>query len=604
LHFAGRFTADVSTYNNTDANFQINGFDPNASPLWNPTGSGDFSISAAVTAVCYEDGSTATTAQQDSLVGMTVFGMAPGGGAAGKLVDLDPDQQTVSQIWCLQVSVGNAISGAFVVAAFTDMWLRMPGNPGMEGAGAVYQSQLAAPAWTDPGASKLFTQLRAAAADRPLSIRFNLDAMIAGSTNPLFRTGRVVGTIGVSQAHDPQHVTRGRQLFSMNPGFGNAVAVVDRAARKVVVDLGNLLPVGGTGGGLPEPLQDNGAISVGTAAAPDLLGTLRSTTYTAPEWYPQTAGIVDLPAGRRLSDAELDTIAGTVLQIAAGTSGAIAQEQNGGQWVRADAFVYRLDPGEVANVTLYATSFGEPLAGASIACGLDPNTLNNTPASALPDIAKQPVVVVTDANGVATLSLTAGDPGHARAAADIDGQVYGVRPVLQTGGPAPVINPLDFISILIFSGYQIPATPTWWDNAQPILQQFANLYPVMKQQGWIDLGDYTSVASMAASVKYVLSLPPSDPGFMPVTRDLSRAKTQMLLQWLATTGGPNGGPNEGQQPVPIAATFGAAAKTAKELAESAVAAVAPKPPHHDHEHYPSGVAVPYGEKPREYDAED
>ncbi len=602
LHFAGRFTADVSTYNNTDSNFPITGFDPNANPLWNPTGSGDFSISATVTSVCYDDGTNATTARQDAIVGMSVSGMAPGG-VAGKLVDLDPDQQGVSQIWCLQISVGGAISGAFVTAAFTDMWRRMPGNPsGMEGAGAFYQSQLASPAWSDPGASKFFTQLRAAAGDQPLSIRFSVDAMIADSSNPLFRTGRVVGTIGAAQAGEPQHVTRGRQMFALSSGFGNGVAFVDRTAGKVVVDLGNLLPVSGSGGGFPGPLADNGEISIGTAAQPDMLGTLPSSTYTAAGWYEQTAGIVDLPADRKLSDAELATLGGTALQVST-AAGAIAQEQNGGQWVRADNFFYRLNPGDAAEITLYATSFGEPLAGASIACALDPNTLNSTPASALPALAQQPVVVVTDANGMATLSLTAADPGRPRASDDIDGQVYAVRPVLQLpGGATPTVNYWDFVSILIFSGYQIPPQPTWWKDAQPILQQFANLYPVMKQQGIIDLGDYASVASMAPAVISVLSLPETDPGFMPVTRDLSRAKTQMLLQWLATTGGPNGGPNEGTQPSRVAEAFAVTAHAAKSLVAHARAAVTPHAPHRDHEHYASSVAYRYDEKPHEYDA--
>ena len=71
------------------------------------------------------------------------------------------------------------------------------------------------------------------------------------------------------------------------------------------------------------------------------------------------------------------TLGGTALQVST-TAGAIAQEQNGGQWVRADNFFYRLNPGDAADITLYATSFGEPLAGASIACALDPNTSSRT----------------------------------------------------------------------------------------------------------------------------------------------------------------------------------------------------------------------------------
>jgi hypothetical protein len=336
-----------------------------------------------------------------------------------------------------------------------------------------------------------------------------------------------------------------------------------------------------------------------------LLGTLANATYTAAGWYPQTAGIVDLPAGSQLNDAQLTMLESSELQVSAGgpvSTGAVAAEQNGGQWVRADNFFYRLNPGESADVTLYATSFGTPLAGAKIDLALDPNTLNNTPPSALPGLvsAGGTLSVTTDADGVATVSLTAADPGKPRGSEDIDGQVYGVRPVLQG---ATTVNPFDFISIFIWSGYQIPANPTWWHDAWPILQQFANLYPVMKKLNIIDLGNYDSVAAMAQAVAQVLSLPTSDPGYMPVTRDLSSAKRQMLLNWLATTGGPNGGPNVGTQPSHVQTVFAAAEHAAKELLAGARAAVRhpAKAPRRDHEHFPSSVAYEYGAKPVEYD---
>jgi hypothetical protein len=105
-------------------------------------------------------------------------------------------------------------------------------------------------------------------------------------------------------------------------------------------------------------------------------------------------------------------------------------------------------------------------------------------------------------------------------------------------------NPADFISVLVWSGYTAPANPTWWQDVYPIFLQYAQLYPVMKQQG-IDLGDYASVTQNASAIQYAMSLSTGDPGYMPVTRDLSPAKAQMILNWFTTTGGPNGGPNLG-----------------------------------------------------------
>jgi len=65
---------------------------------------------------------------------------------------------------------------------------------------------------------------------------------------------------------------------------------------------------------------------------------------------------------------------------------------------------------------------------------------------------------------------------------------------------------------------------------QPIFQQYANLYPVMKQ--YVDLSDYTDVVAKASLVKATFGVPVTDARYMPVTRDLSRAKREMIIQWL------------------------------------------------------------------------
>jgi hypothetical protein len=78
----------------------------------------------------------------------------------------------------------------------------------------------------------------------------------------------------------------------------------------------------------------------------------------------------------------------------------------------------------------------------------------------------------------------------------------------------------------------------------------------------------------------------------------------MLVQWLATTGGPNGGPNEGTQPSRVTTLLAGTAHAAKELAAHARKAVTPSAPRRDHENYASNVAVEYGAKPQEYDAKE
>ncbi|XP_066283998.1 uncharacterized protein [Branchiostoma lanceolatum] len=71
-----------------------------------------------------------------------------------------------------------------------------------------------------------------------------------------------------------------------------------------------------------------------------------------------------------------------------------------------------------------------------------------------------------------------------------------------------------------------------WDDIYPILKVYENLYPVMKP-----LFNLTSQEDLRAPYRslymhYAMSLPIENPNHMPVTRDLSPAKRDMILDWL------------------------------------------------------------------------
>jgi hypothetical protein len=140
-------------------------------------------------------------------------------------------------------------------------------------------------------------------------------------------------------------------------------------------------------------------------------------------------------------------------------------------------------------------------------------------------------------------------PGNPRAF--IDGQVYGVRPILESALPAEGYNPWDFVSLLVFDEFTPDEPPTWWGtpqgSLQPIFQQYANLYPIM--QDFLDLGDYDSVCAHAGLLQLAFSLPLEDPNSMPITRDLSPAKRKAILRWLSEPG-PDGKPRKGVEPPP------------------------------------------------------
>jgi hypothetical protein len=120
-----------------------------------------------------------------------------------------------------------------------------------------------------------------------------------------------------------------------------------------------------------------------------------------------------------------------------------------------------------------------------------------------------PLQISTGNEGTAILPIEAGDPGNPREY--IDGQVYGVT--YAPGPTAPpqgrVQNGSQMLSALVWSGYEIPDRPTWLRDVQPILQQYANLYPVMKPI--VDLGNYASVVSRRAILQNVFVSPMTDP---------------------------------------------------------------------------------------------
>lgn len=140
--------------------------------------------------------------------------------------------------------------------------------------------------------------------------------------------------------------------------------------------------------------------------------------------------------------------------------------------------------------------------------------------------------IATDANGVGAFQVTA----NALTAAAVDPVQNGRRAALgsqlylyahdwnmdTTGQP---------ITVLVFVSTPGPSQPTWADDVSPIFQQYATLYPGMRQV--LDLGDYGTVVGNLPAFKTVMNLPTSDPSHMPVTRDLSPANLAMINAWFA-----------------------------------------------------------------------
>ncbi len=544
LTFAGRFLADPSTINNDPGHYDNASFDravhwqPGGDGgWWNPGGANRFSFTdVKVVGAVLADGSVAAA---DAVLGMRFESR---GRRAGKLVDLDPDQQLVSMIFGLRLQLFDAadhvlLEGRFEPAPFTDLWAK-GGDGGDQALSVAWQSVLHVDQWGDLTSSPVLQALRAAAAGNLLSIKFNLDGYSMAPANPGFTTGRVVGSIGVADAAAPRHHVVGRHLAG--PAVNNLVAVVDETRGKIRVDLGNALPTATLGGAS----ADLGRLMLGWVAADGTATAIDEIEYRAPDWFETTAGIVEVPRARALTAAERQAVAASPLCLltpdAAEPLVALEQEDV----VRADQFVARVNPGEPARFRFIATRRGKPLADTPLLFRVmvpnNPDAQTHFPRHGL----VPPANVTTGAGGDVVVDLASAAPGEPRffyntgaagaiRRAHVDGQVY---KVLYRLPGVPPRNPDDVLSVLVWSDFTADAPPTWHGSMRALFEQYGNLYPWMAINRGLDLASYEQVAAAAARIVELMQLEVTASAYMPVTRDLSRARSEAMITWLENPG--------------------------------------------------------------------
>ncbi len=574
LTFAGQFQADPSTVNNDPYHFDNETFRPNYQEFndadnmngwWNPEGTAAWRfLGCTVTSVTYKDGTTVTDPKKDPIIGMWI--MDADSRAAGKIVDLDPQQQSVSMLWGVVIRIVSGekclVKGDFEPVAFTGIWwIRSNTLQQSAGASATYQSVIDNLEWTDfpEIKSRYLDELKQESPDR-LSIKFNVDIYSQDNTSSGFTLGRVVGSIGPSKKEEPKHFTIGRQLIpalALNwhiPGYlplpDNKIyiasALVDENTQQVLLDLGNSLMTTGADGKILESRKLTLAVNKG---AQDY-ETLGPINYNSKNWYEQNGGIVSV----KLTGEQITLAQTYPLAIMNGKTSLIEEVPD---YVRADQFVFRMNPGEDATIDFYASHLGKLQSGQSIVCEFQKYLIdiigqaNGSPATSTPNILDFKKSVVTNKAGKATLKVSASDPKNPRGF--IDGQVYALWYYIKGQATADfsldysqgvsynqsivpttlaAVNPNNFVSILVFDSVPkaVVKKPTWKD-IQPIMQQYANLYPLMSK-GVFNLANKDVVDANAEILKFVFSKEKTDPNYMPVTRDLSRDKQQMIINYL------------------------------------------------------------------------
>ncbi len=552
LHFSGQFVSDPGTANN-----RLGSCCSQASPLppsecsynnavaidgnptlegWNKSGAYRFQLRGCRVSHGLDASGSEAPASDSAIGGVVESTDDP---RPARVVDLDPEHQTSSQIWGLGIHVtdssGGGLTGRMDTSTLRELWMSRAPTGFARGIGGVYQSVLTGVTWTPqagPMQSGLLDALRTASGSG-LSIKMVLYAYDHRSASPDFTVGQVVGTIGPARSGEPPtYIAERRVVHAGAAGFAAARASgavfnaapfkVDVARRRLVIDLGNALPESAPAG----PRQTSiGLLQAQIVHAhPTPAETVGTIAYDVAH-YRRTAGIEEVP----LTATQVTALGMRPLRVR-GDAAVVLAEHPTGINVDVDQTVVRLNPGETCDVTLTVTQFGAPKAGASviIAPSRPGGTLVAVSVRAGPGfgtvLPSFPAIVTADAGGRAPLRLVAGDPGHPRP--HVDGQVSHLGFFLAS---ATTANLRGEINIRVFDRHPMPASPSWAD-VQSILLQYFRLYPSMR---FLDLSDHATVTASRGIIAAALQRPETDPGHMPVSRDLSRDKKALVLAWLS-----------------------------------------------------------------------
>ena len=335
--------------------------------------------------------------------------------------------------------------------------------------------------------------------------------------------------------------------------IGPADATID-AANRATIDLGHALLISDTDGTITDISTIGSALSGMSALEFGLLPDESTQSgarlndgaatifgqidYLKSGWYKETGGIASIPISAAVATQAANKPLALFARMPDGSHLVLTRETTDGLYVRADNFVHRLDPGDPpADTTFFAYSRGLPAAEQTIHLAPSPMG-NNTPPQAF----GFPNTIKTNTSGQASLQVTASDPGTARP--DIDGQIYAVAysPRVNAGGQLNLagtgLTALDVVVAHVRSAFPIPNRPEWFRDVQPIMAQFAQLYPIMSRH-LFDLADYDAMAKHRKLLLLAFGRAIEDPNYMPVTRDLSENKRQTIVKWLQTeTGDP------------------------------------------------------------------
>lgn len=414
-----------------------------------------------------------------------------------------------------------------------------------------------------------------------------------------FNYGKIVGSVGPCLDAEPTFAVPARTLAppvpAPNPNlsafFAQAQLDTTGSTPSLTIDLANSLPVPLPG----RPLWSDqlGTLSLAyytvSGSTKTYTTIVPSIDYSNPDFINKQSGMLVVTNFGSVNPSTLANLP-LALRSTTGTgSSAVTQtllEENAeGLSMRADQFNFRMNPGmqttptfglgETNTLNLYVRKFGRiegteqwkialntlsPSAaftytlgtmGTSGTNGISASNIS-TPEGKLG--LSSSLVSITD--GKATLTLTATNPGNPRGY--LDGQVYFTQYTFSPTVPDYHPDPNDLVSVQIYQQDPITGPPSWVNGIGDILRQYGMLYPIM---GRFQLWNYEGVIINREKIQRVLGLDISQPLHMPVSRDLSTIKCNLIMDWFNAgmpygPMGPVGGPGTPWDNLPTVSGWG------------------------------------------------
>ncbi|XP_078612145.1 uncharacterized protein LOC144882305 [Branchiostoma floridae x Branchiostoma japonicum] len=428
-----------------------------------------------------------------------------------------------------------------------------------------------------------------------LYIKFTVDMMNEDPRTQNFAHGRVIGSISTVDDVDTQKLgfpefnrmlwgqgiitaLNGQPTLPEMKDYYHAPFYIDEKNNKVVVDLSNSLPthLNGTlvdrGNLLLLLIYDKTSLEMRNGMIKNCDDILQnpeinvgSISYTADEWLQRDAGIVIMDIGQ--DPKKRDVVVMVVKEEAPPCQQCQKQclpvlvEHHKGMYIgAAEDRVFRIpEPNTESERTgegddkvswtlkIFTTRFGKPAENTKLNVKLNTDRkeiCRPTDAITGPDnesFHPSPGQFITNYQGLAYITfktdregLDCNDPDlETRKGYQVDGQLYVYDITVQPEDDTHVDFPQNLTTTIhLYCKHESKPPYTWVDDIYPIFQQYDNLYPVMKPL--FNLASYKEVVrdSTKKLLLHSLQLPIEDPNHMPVTRDLSPAKRDMIVEWL------------------------------------------------------------------------